>query len=125
MAAAGWASFRIVLWNGESVKRDGDPVATAYIRNRRALYRLLMNPQRNFGEAWAEGGLEVEGGLMKLLVARYRGCSRQKLGPLRRLMARFGSRPRRNSLRGSKRNIRQHDDPGNGFYELWLDEQGT
>ncbi len=123
VAAAGRAPFRIVLWNGASAKGDGEPVATVHIENRRTLHRLLMNPQLSFGEAYAEGSLEVEGDLSTLLVALYRGSSRSKPGILRRLIAGLGSRPRRNTLRGSKQNIHQHYDLGNEFYELWLDEK--
>ena len=51
---------------------------------------------------------------------------RQRLFPQSAILRRCrNSVLRRNSLRGSKRNIEAHYDVGNDFYRLWLDETMT
>ena len=70
--------IRFTLWNGESVVGgDGDPVAGIRIGNRRALLGLLLYPELNFGDAYRDGSIEVEGDLVKLLARfRYEECHR-------------------------------------------------
>lgn len=45
--------------------------------------------------------------------------------PIARFVSRLGHLLRRNSRRGSKRNIEYHYDLGNGFYRRWLDPTMT
>lgn len=45
--------------------------------------------------------------------------------PIARFVSRFGHMMRRNSKRGSKRNIEYHYDLGNNFYRRWLDPTMT
>ena len=47
------APIRFVLWDGFTrAPADDLPVATILIRNRRALFAWLRNPDLNFGEAY-------------------------------------------------------------------------
>lgn len=89
--------------------------------DRGTLWKLLWDPLYQFGEAYADGRLEVEGDLFDLLTHLYaRPAGRDlRLAHLRR----WWHRPHRNSLAGSRENIHHHYDLGNDFYALWLDEQ--
>ncbi|HSD29131.1 MAG TPA: cyclopropane-fatty-acyl-phospholipid synthase family protein [Vicinamibacteria bacterium] len=95
------------------------PVATLRFRDRRALLGLLVDPEIHFGDAYAEGRIEIEGDLVTALEAAYRA-----LGPG------GGSKPfawlatwRRHSPPRARANVQHHYDLGNDFYALWLDEQ--
>ena len=81
---------------------------------------LLLDPELNFGEAYASGRLEVLGDLARLLEETYRAW--EKEGRSGRTPRRFTLR-RPNTLRRARENIHHHYDIGNDFYRLWLDEQ--
>ena len=52
----------------------GPPVATLRFRDRRALLGLLLDPEVHFGDAYAEGRIEIEGDLVAAIEAAYRGA---------------------------------------------------
>jgi cyclopropane-fatty-acyl-phospholipid synthase len=114
--------FAFVLWTGERIAAASDQViATVRIADRATLLWLLRDPRVGFGDAYSEGRVDIEGDLVQLLEAVYRGGKQNgvKPGPLRRLMA-LWHRPRPNSLETSRDNIHHHYDIRNEFYELWL-----
>lgn len=75
----------------------------------------------HFGDAYADGRLEVQGDLVAMCEAVFRGPSD---GPGARLASWWRRlRRRSNSLRGSRRNVHAHYDLGNDFYALWLDRE--
>jgi cyclopropane-fatty-acyl-phospholipid synthase len=113
-------ALRVVLWNGEVVHiAGGEPVATVRIRDGRTLFRLMLHPELEFGEAYTDGRLAVEGDLVALLEAAYRA----PVSPLANRLLRRARRPRANTLAGSRQNIHRHYDLGNDFYRRWLDER--
>ena len=84
----------IVLWNGEEISAGDRPAAVRLaIRDRPTLYKLLLNPQWEFGEAYSQRRLEIEGGLRELLDLFYR--ARQKNGGSRSIFLRAIERLRR------------------------------
>jgi cyclopropane-fatty-acyl-phospholipid synthase len=88
------------------------------IADRATLLGLFVAPRVNFGDAYSAGRIEIEGDLIELLVAIYRAAPRRaEGGALSQALQRW---LRRNSLRGSRRNIHRHYDIGNDFYALWL-----
>ena len=108
----------IRLWNGERIA-EGDAIVWLVVRDRGAFYRLLANPDYEFGELFSQGRLSIEGSLVEFLDRLYRAGQRN---PQR--LPRLGLqslRSARNSLEGSRRNIHHHYDLGNDFYRLWLD----
>ncbi len=111
----------VVLWNGQAIpSRHGNAVARVLIRDRGALFRLVADPELNFGELYAAQRIEVQGNLLDCLEAVYR------VWPLpgqNRIDALLAPITRRNSLSGSRRNIHHHYDIGNEFYKLWLDQR--
>ncbi len=121
LQAAGNPEVELLLWNGIAVRgadlRD-TPAGRVRIKDRATLYRMLRDPQMEFGEAYSEGRVEVEGDLVKLLESAYRASpAERRRGVLARLV---GRRPRANTLAGSRENIHHHYDMGNEFYSLWL-----
>src|SRR5712671_4887978 len=70
--AIGPAPLRFLFKNGEEMSPPGvSPVATVVIRDRRTLAGLIVDPEIAFGDAYAEGRIEVEGDLAKALEAVY------------------------------------------------------
>ncbi|HLK34060.1 MAG TPA: cyclopropane-fatty-acyl-phospholipid synthase family protein [Terriglobales bacterium] len=122
-AAAGSPPARIALQGGPEVGPEGRAaVATVIIRDRATLARIVLNPEVAFGEAYAEGSLQVEGDLLALLDAVYQSFSaRKKPGWYPRLVSLWLRLAQNNSRRGSRHNIHHHYDLGNQFYRLWLD----
>jgi len=96
----------------------GPPVATLRFRDRRAVLGLLLEPEVHFGDAYADGRIEVEGDLVAALEAAYRALSRNPATPFAWL-----DTWRRHSLTRARANVHHHYDLGNDFYALWLDEQ--
>src|ERR1700722_17191971 len=118
-------SVRIVLGTGEATLPAESPVATLVIPDRKTLLRLMFDPEVAFGDAYADGTIQVQGSLVKLLAAIYRGTSsKQSCVPMySRLVSKRTDWLQANSLPGSRRNIHAHYDLGNDFYKLWLDRQ--
>ncbi len=94
------------------------------LRSWRPLVRLAMNGSVGWYESWAAGEWDSPDPvpLFALFMANARtlGRSARSKGPAR-LLGRIAHGLRRNSRRGSRRNIAEHYDLGNDFYRLWLD----
>jgi len=117
--------MQVELWDGALIA-DGGGAATVVrvtIRTRAALWRLVCRPMLYFGEAYADGSIEVDGDLLGLLelVYRRREEAARPPRPLAIPWQHLARRTRSNTLRGSRRNIHRHYDIGNDFYRLWLD----
>ena len=126
LTAIGHPSLVVTLWNGEEVYKQGrHPVASVAIRDRRALWKLFAAPELAFGDGYVDGTIAVEGDLVELnaAVARARLSTGSRLTSMERAVSRWVFPPRRNTLRGSRKNIYHHYDIGNDFYRLWLDEE--
>jgi len=98
-----------------------EPVARIRIRDRGTLLRLALNGAVEFGDAYSDGRIEIDGPLDRLLEEVYRRAPPPDQAPVGgpRWLAR-SQRGRSNSLRGSRDNIHRHYDIGNDFYSLWL-----
>jgi cyclopropane-fatty-acyl-phospholipid synthase len=123
--SVGRPPIRLILGNGREVSPpNASPVANIRIRDRATLLRLVLDPEVGFGDAYSEGRITVEGDLIAALETLYQSMSLTHHGNwyskiVSKLMAHF----QRNSLRGSRNNIRQHYDLKTDFYRLWLDPQ--
>ena len=102
------------LWNGAECALSDSPVATLILRDRATLARLLRAPALGFGEAYADGHLEIEGDLVQFLVAANTALSG-------RPYQRWNARARAASADHARENVHVHYDLGNDFYQLWLD----
>jgi cyclopropane-fatty-acyl-phospholipid synthase len=110
------AAIRIELWDGYATPcGQAPPVATIQVRDRHTLTRLLMQPALEFGEAYAEGRMTVDGDLVALLESANRALCGRPYQPNRHV-------PRVASADTAKSNVHVHYDLGNDFYRLWLDQ---
>jgi cyclopropane-fatty-acyl-phospholipid synthase len=109
-------------WRFEG-RRPG-PSARLVLRNPAALGRVLRGGDVAFAEAYMDGDWDTPD-LAELLELLH--LNRQAFDGLAagRLLARLGRLAshlrRRNTRRGSRRNIAYHYDLGNAFYAAWLD----
>ncbi len=116
--------IQIVFPDGETIGTDSNPVARLLIREPGILPRLLRNPELHFGDAYSMGHVEVEGDLVRFLLAAYRGIEIFNAGhPFRYRIMQWLARPRSNSMKRARDNIHYHYDIGNDFYRLWLDKE--
>jgi cyclopropane-fatty-acyl-phospholipid synthase len=126
LKATGSARVRMVVNGGAEVSPpDGSPVATMLIRDRETLAGLLRDPEVNFGDAYMDGRIEVQGDLVQFLEAVYQAMERSPFTGswYARLASKWMDLLQDNSRHGSRKNIHSHYDLGNDFYKLWLDEQ--
>lgn len=123
LSALGDPPVEFVLWDGRRVSgRNSETVATLRLADRLTLFRLLWYPNFEFGEAYTDGRIEVEGSLAALIATINRSVARSPRSPyaLRRRLQRCG--PGRNTQTRSRGNVHHHYDIGNEFYRLWLGE---
>lgn len=125
MALLGNPPVAIVMGNGSTISpANGKRVGTVIIRDRRTLLKFFVHPELHFGDAYSEGGIEVEGNLVEVLDAAYRCMSGTSMdGLIKKFTAKIMNRPRLNTFAGSRDNIHHHYDISNDFYRLWLDER--
>ncbi len=125
MAKAGNLPVRVVLPGGEEIlPRDQKPVGTIRIHDSRMALAIAFDPIFQFGEAYSDGRVEIEGDMTECLTVVYRIMNRHETPPSigKRLWKRLRNR-NGNSLKASQYNIHHHYDIGNDFYQLWLDKQ--
>lgn len=105
------------------------PAAEIHVHDAAAFRRLLLGGATGAGEAYVEG-MWSSPDLVTLLslAALNRRALEISDGWVRapsRLRKTLTHRLRRNTRRGSRKNITAHYDLGNDFYRLWLDETMT
>jgi cyclopropane-fatty-acyl-phospholipid synthase len=118
--------IRMVLCDGSEVgATKAPPVARLLVRDRWTLVQLAACPEMEFGEAYSEGRLEVDGDLVELVKCIFsaKETTARSRGLLSHVAASLSTMLNSNSLSGSRRHIHHHYDLGNDFYSLWLDEQ--
>jgi len=124
--AIGPAPLRFSFKEGQSMTPPGvTPVATIVIRDLRTMIGMMFDPEVYFGEAFADGRIEVQGDLVRALQAVYESWPSGRAGKsaYQKFTSRWADWRQKNSLRGSRANIHRHYDLGNDFYKLWLDSQ--
>jgi len=119
------ARIRLQLATDGEAGYTGDaPIATVLIRDARTLAQLILNLEIEFGEAYAEGRIEVEGDLTALVEAAFRAIPRNRLDTrYSNLASRWLQWTQENTLHGSRQNIHRHYDLNVDFYRLWLDSR--
>lgn len=125
LALLGNPDIQFVLWNGDKLPDTCTPqTRRLHIHDRQTLWRLAINPDLNFGDAFTRDALEVEGDLVGFLETIYRAApaaNRQSM--LIKLLGQWRNRARPNSTADSPDNIHHHYNLGNDFFQLWLDEE--
>lgn len=110
-----------LLWSGERVTpTSSESLEQLRIADRRTLLGLLYDAQMRFGDAYATGRIEVEGDLVKFMVALFQIFAPDARESTLSRIAGWCRQPRRNTFAGSRDNIHRHYDIGNDFYALWL-----
>ncbi len=116
------ARARLRLQNGIEAGYLGEnPLAIITIRDRRTLLGLVLNPDIEFGDAYSDGRIEIEGDLPSFLEQFFRVSRPETL--VSKLSSHWLDFVHRNTLRGSRANIHRHYDLGTDFYKLWLDSR--
>jgi cyclopropane-fatty-acyl-phospholipid synthase len=123
--ALGRPPITFVLWNGEELAGShSPPVAYLRICDRKAFYKLLANPELQFGDLYSAGRIEIEGDLVRFLESAYEAMAHTShANRLKKPVSLLLNRPRTNTLAGSRSNIHHHYDISNDFYALWLDDE--
>lgn len=124
MRMAGSPPIRFRLWNGDVIEPEQPPARfTLHLKDHKALYSLVANPNLAFGDLYSAGRLDVEGDLPELMESLYRSvhAARQKWPRWLEALWR-NHNPRSTGIAEAKENIHHHYDLGNEFYQLWLDQ---
>ena len=118
-------AIQFVLWDGEKLPDFSAPLTRRlHIYDRHTLWRLVINPDLHFGDAFTRGALDVEGDLVSFLETVYRSApTANRQHPLARVLGQWRNRARPNTKAGACTNINHHYDLGNDFFQLWLDEE--
>lgn len=124
MRMAGSPPIQFRLWNGEVIDPgDQEPRFTLHLKDPKALYTLVSNPNLAFGDLYSAGRLDVDGDLPELMEALYRSVHQARQKWPRWLEALWRNHaPRATGLSEARENIHHHYDLGNAFYRLWLDQ---
>jgi cyclopropane-fatty-acyl-phospholipid synthase len=133
LLAANWTYGRLTLklpdgQMHELVGKVPGGSAVLEIRDYNVAKRVLANGDIGFGEGymageWDSPNLAI---LLEILVENYDNIHRLFNGALpMKVFNWFSHRLRRNSRRGSRKNIHAHYDLGNAFYGSWLDDSMT
>jgi len=122
LGAVGNPPIALVLWNGEAIGHAA-PKARLRVHDRRTFWQLLADVYLNFGDAFSDGRVEVEGDLLEFLEIVYRSEDSEPPHGLAAALAEWRRKPRANTLGGSRSNIHHHYDIGDDFYRLWLDRE--
>jgi len=121
----------IILPSGRRIVHAGDlpgPHGVMELHNGRAFRRLLTRGDVGFAEGYIAGDWTCPD-LPQLIALAAHNVARldrtlEGFWPVR-MWRRLRHLLRRNSARGSRRNIAFHYDLGNDFYRLWLDDSMT
>jgi cyclopropane-fatty-acyl-phospholipid synthase len=125
LVAVGNPPLGVRLWNEPALTTpDSVKLPRVEIRDRGTLWKLAIDPLFQFGEAYADGRLEVDGDFTELLMTVFR-CWYDQVGrrPVVTRLVEACHLPHRNTLGGSRDNVHHHYDLGNDFYRLWLDRE--
>ncbi len=121
-------SLLIVLPNGHRLSLRGEapgPSGSLVLHRWRVLRRLLLAGDIGFAEAYMDGDWSSPDitTLIELIARNQASIPGVDGGaPTSRWINRLRFMARANTLSGSKRNIVEHYDLGNAFYERWLDK---
>jgi cyclopropane-fatty-acyl-phospholipid synthase len=122
------SSFTVTYSDGatEHYGEEGEPQFKVCFRDDVVLDLLRDDPLMNFGEAYMDGRVDMEGDLADLVSLAIRNGLFSATNGTRGLAgAALRAVTGLRSLRREKENIARHYDLGNDFFRLWLDESMT
>lgn len=104
------------------------PNVVLQLNRRRAIERLFSGGSTEFAKAYVDGDWDTDNLADFLYLATLNQeswDSKYNVSTLKLIFAKAMHRLRKNTRRGSKRNIAAHYDLGNSFYQSWLDKSMT
>jgi hypothetical protein len=111
--------LKVVLWDGSSMALSEEATVTVRLRDAAAARHLLKPTMASLGEAFVEGGLEIDGPI-DAVIGVAEGLARQQ----DELPASAGRLPNwlaRHTRRSDRKAIEYHYDVSDAFYSHWLD----
>jgi len=122
--------LKLVAPDGSVFRFEGEtpgPEGVIYIRHIDAVRRTLWGGDLGLAEAYMDGQWTTPDlmAFLELGLLNLKTFSVDKPSLLRRVLNGLVHASRRNTRKGSRRNIQYHYDLGNAFYKLWLDETLT
>lgn len=125
LRALGDPALSVVLPGGDEVRTSAEPpVVTIRFHDHRTLWQVVWDPRMQFGDAYVDGRVSVEGELVNMLMAMDSAMVRTgRIDSGAKRAFRWLRLPRRNDSVRSRQNVYHHYDIGNDFYRLWLDQQ--
>ncbi|MBV9394062.1 MAG: class I SAM-dependent methyltransferase [Methylobacteriaceae bacterium] len=123
-------AVEVALSSGK-VMRFGEPDIAdpprVVLRDRKAQWELVRNPELAFGELYMDGRLEIVHGTLDEVIALASRNAMRKDGPgwlrfLYKVRIALRAFQQRNDLVRASRNVAHHYDLGNELYSLFLDE---
>lgn len=124
-------NLKLELPNGKTYEFSGKhrgPNATFIIHDLTVISNLALSGDIAFAEDYRDGKWDSPdiASLTEFAILNYDALSRYISGSwIQRFLSQVFYFFKRNSKRGSKKNIHAHYDLGNDFYSLWLDETMT
>jgi cyclopropane-fatty-acyl-phospholipid synthase len=121
-------SLLIVLPNGQRVSfgRERPHDAVLALKNYRVLRKSIRRGALGFAEAYLDGDIDCSDlvALFQFVLRNQSSLNDAGQSVFRTsVLDRIGHFQRRNTRQGSRRNITEHYDLGNAFFEPWLDDQ--
>ncbi|MCA9175334.1 MAG: class I SAM-dependent methyltransferase [Planctomycetales bacterium] len=125
LRAIGNPPIEVRLWDDSLVSTTRDkPIGCIVLADRATLWKLAFDPLLQFGEAYADGRIKVEGDLPQVLSVIFRIMNRIRKSPtLSGRVARIFTPRRGSDQQAALENVHHHYDLGNDFYQLWLDDR--
>ncbi len=127
----GEGRLRLTLPSGRAavIGTDGTDIdASIDVRSFNVIPGAMRRGSLGFAESYLNGDVATEnlGNVFRFFIANFEALNKASRGLFRsRVMDRLAHVRRRNTRAGSRRNISEHYDLGNDFYELWLDPSMT
>jgi len=124
-------SLTFVLPDGREFRAEGaqpGPNGVIVVRDPRLFWRMIRDGELGFAEAYMDGWWDTPDlqAVLDAALLNNDAVARGFAGrTLSRLVEKIRHVTRRNTKRGSARNIAAHYDLGNAFYAKWLDESMT
>lgn len=118
--------FVVIFWDGETiVYGSGNPTIKIIFNREIAINFNLIDPVLLFGEAYADGTIDIEGELEAVIsFIQQKKEHPEKTGHLKKMLFHQSvNQVSTNLLRKKQKlDIQRHYDLGNDFFSLWLDE---
>jgi cyclopropane-fatty-acyl-phospholipid synthase len=117
----------IVLWDTETFNigdRQAAYIPKVTLSDRGILWRLIVDPEMQFGDMYSSGRIRFDGDLAGFLTIIFRSMGNYGAGgKLRRILTNLLHATIGNTLSRAKNNIYHHYDLSNVFYQKWLDTE--